>query len=345
MLIVFKILTGFALLIAQPSKSPASPSFQSLLEQLDSDVWIERERAMASIGASESIPMDSIEAALLGDRLSAEQRMRLERAAVNRFRFEPLGGLGVSFGQASEGAVQIGSVVEGFPAAKILEAGDLITAVGDRVIGGQDHLRAEILSRRPGESLPVLVRRGRIVLELNLPLGEYANLTGAASLDDATVAAALRLRRSRAGVPETEPDRIGTGIDTRTWLDAAFSNRFEPIAGDGERRGPVVVPSGSVRAMDRTRRRRSYWKNLASAADESMRVARESLQRQMTSGLLLRGVYLDYQRSLLTQVQRAQGNGEDVAGLELALDQLANKLADLDARLSETAQEIDREEP
>lgn len=318
--------------------------FPELVERLGSASWVEREQATETIGTSDAFGLDQIEAALRRDDLSGEQRARLERAAVNRFRFEPLGGLGVSFGQASEGAVRIASVVEGFPAAAVLRVGDLITSVGGQIIRSQDHLRAEILSRRPGESLPVMVRRGAGVVELDLPLGEYANLQDAAALDDETVRQALALRRTREGVARATVDWVGSGIDAELWLEAAFEGA-ETMAGDGDRRGPTVMPGGSVRAMELTRRRRSYWKDLADAMTDTAKRLHTTLQRRMTTGLLMRGVYLDYGRTLGEEIAKAEAAGEPTGALEARRAEVAAALAAVDATLSETAQEIDRISP
>ncbi|HCT45054.1 MAG TPA: hypothetical protein DF699_07570, partial [Phycisphaerales bacterium] len=78
------------------------------------------------------------------------------------------GALGVSFGTIRVGSIEIQPIPDNpeFPATMLLQDKDQIAMVGERVIDGSFSLRVEILSREPGETLPVTVVRGERVLHL-----------------------------------------------------------------------------------------------------------------------------------------------------------------------------------
>jgi len=321
-----------------------------VLERMRSTDWFERQAATEALIASDSIPMSAIDAALASDELSPEQRARLTLASVQRYRREPLAGLGVQFGNSGRGAVLITNVVPGFPASDVLRAGDVIVAVGDSLgdglIGGQDDLRAEILSRRPGEVMPAFVRRGVRTLELGLPLGEYAKLQGAAMLDDRTVRMAMRLRREREqrSTSSNEP-AIASGLDMHAWIAGAFPDgTWEGLMGGGDRRDAGVVPGGTNSALasrSRETRLRSFWPSVSVAVSKTAQQARDAIKRSMTSGVVLRGVFLEHQNSLIAQIDAGCEAGEDVSGLELSLDRLQGQLMELDRRLMEEAGRLD----
>ena len=336
--------------LAQPESGELAGGLARILERMESPVWGEREDATSALIASESIVMREIDAALASGDLSPEQRARLTFAAVQRYRREPLAGLGVQFGNGGPGAVQIAAVVPGFPASDILRAGDVLLAVGDDLggglIGGQDDLRAEILSRRPGDVMPVLIRRGLRTLELGLPLGEYANLQDAAMLDDQTVRRAMELRRARMNRDTAGPDAvIGSGLDMRSWIAGAFpEGTWEGLIGGGERRDPGIVPGGpssELWSRNRQMQLRGFWSGVEEALGEGAEYARGSISRAMSAGVLLRGVFLEHESSLIDQIEEGEALGEDTSGLRVSLDRLRAQLAELDARLTETARRLD----
>lgn len=325
-------------------------TFGVLLERLDSADWDERRDATDALIATDAIPMSAIDEALRSDRLSPEQRVRLDLVSVQRFRREPLAGLGVQFGNQGRGAVTIQAVVPGFPAAALLQPGDVILSVGDSLngglIGGQDDLRAEILSRRPGEVMPVLIRRGNETIELDLPLGSYANLQGAAMLDDETVRAAMTRRRDRErGVIKVDANVIGSGIDMVDWVRGAFPDgTWDGLVGGGERRDPVVVPGGPDGSLSMRGRRsllRTFWPSVEDALQESARQVQDRANRAMTDAIVLRGVYLEHERSLGNQIGEIRDAGGDASAIEGSLAILREQLGALDARLAAQGKRID----
>lgn len=318
------------------------------IQRLADESWVVREDATEALATSESLSLDTVAEALARQDLTTEQRVRLVGVATARFRFEPMAGLGVQFGSATEGAVQILETVKNgrFPASDILRAGDVIVVVGDTMIGGQDHLRAEILSRRPGDMLSVLVRRDRAMLRLNLPLGRFDELDGAASLDDEIISWAARLRLERAGISAERAVMIGNGLNGSAWVDAAFPEGRAPLppGETGERRGAPVAVGGAADDR-RTIGQRGFWANRADAARSAGEQLRTDLGRRMTSGVRLRSVFVEHERTLLEQIAAAPESGEDLAGLEADLARVRQGIAAVDVRLGETARALDAAQP
>lgn len=317
-----------------------------LVERLDDPDWGVREGATAALMQTDEVPGEAIEAALRRDDLSPEQRVRLIRVAATRFRFAPLGGLGVSFGQGGEGGVSINGVVPGFPAADLLRAGDVILMIGDNPVAGQDHLRAEILSRRPGESMPVLVRRDRTILDLDLPLGSYNNLDGAAALDESTVRQAMRLRYERSGIAWPEPDAVGGGLTASAWIDAAFPDGRDGVENQpGDRRGPGVADAR--RGLDRelSGRRRGIWTTRAEAERGVGDQLRADMGRAITAGVRQRSVLVEFERSLSERLRAAEERGEDTESLAARLEGVRERMRGLDRELIETTRAMDALRP
>lgn len=187
-------------------------------------------------------PLGRLEKRLIDRDLSAQERAELIRDGRGIFERAPRAALGVQFRTpAAEGEVTIERALDGFPVAEYLRAGDVIARVDGRPLAGTDHLRAEILSRLPGETLPMTVRRsipgleGEAAntreLELEVPLGGYEKLEQAGP-EERLLHAAWRARverlLERTGV--NNGAEIGAGLTGVDWL------RNEGLwwAGEGE---------------------------------------------------------------------------------------------------------------
>jgi hypothetical protein len=316
---------------------------KQLVEQLGDADWAVRRQATDALMGLAVLPAGVIEAALDRDDLGEERRIRLTRVATARFRERPLGGLGVSFGAIAGGGVQINSVVDNgmFPASQILRIGDVIVMVDDRMIEGQDELRAEILSREPGSVMPAVIRRDRAVLDVGLPLGAYTDLQGAAALDEGIVVRAMRLRAARAGRLLDEPDTVGTGLTDGAWIDAAFPDgRDGDPAQPGDRTSPGVSPGDG--AMIRTAspdRRGGRWNTRAGARESVNEMLRAGLGRLMTDRVMTRSVLVELERSLDETVRRTVAEGADASAARARLAFVRSWKTELDALLMETVEQ------
>lgn len=150
-----------------------------LIAQIDSDQYEVRESATRALVESDEIRLADLELILQTRKLSLEQRQRLTTAARDRFVNSPRAGMGVQFFLVLHTRVIVDKMVETFPAAKVLEPGDLIVEInGERLEGpsAQAAIRRNIICRDPGDELDVVIRRGEQRLRLRVPLGDYSKL-------------------------------------------------------------------------------------------------------------------------------------------------------------------------
>ncbi len=243
-----------------------------------------------------SVTLDDIEAVAKSRMLTADLLERLDQASLVRFaRDEPKGGLGVSFGATRKGHVEIGTVVgtEQFPASKLLKPGDAIIQIDGKVALGSAHLRAEILSRKPGDLIPVLIRRDMSVVERLLPLGAFKNLTGAAQIEEPVIRMAIALRRERLGIQFPTHDSIGAQVGADDWIAAAFergpSAHTKPI-NDGLQ--PGVLNAGSDKLVfsgfPDYPRRGAAWSSQHIAEQNILETKRTEINAKITDGFLRR---------------------------------------------------------
>lgn len=196
------LLTAPSLLLAQPDDDapqvkPPKPApaavapapkvdvplseLEPLLTMLNSKVLAERESATSKLRADDRLTFHQLERLLLDPARtwSLESRTRLISVARERFMLTERAALGFRFGGNLTGRVVVGETYPKFPAHGVLELGDMIieadgTPVDGR--GGTSAMQAIIVSRDPGDTLPLLIRRGKQKILLPVKLGRYADL-------------------------------------------------------------------------------------------------------------------------------------------------------------------------
>ncbi|MFG0298037.1 MAG: hypothetical protein ACF8K1_00330 [Phycisphaerales bacterium JB047] len=248
LLIGLAVLTTHAQIVGNPEPEgqsqtpPTEPEIvDDWVEQLDNEDWLMRDLATLELGELDpGISLEMLERYLHRTDLSVEQRARLRLACLRRFALRPKGALGVSFGTIRIGAIQVQPIPASpdFPASMLLKDKDQIAMVGDRVIDGSFSLRVEILSREPGEILPVTVVRDERVLHLDLPLGSFDDLTGAVRMDSELLNNALSLRWKRLGIVSQPQGSIGEGLNLDDWRNAAFPKDATPDAREPDLHAP-----------------------------------------------------------------------------------------------------------
>ncbi len=188
------------------SQSEQELRIQTLVGILDSDDYAQREIAAASLTRVPAFNRDRLAEILSDDSLSLEQHQRLESIALDLFQREPRAGLGVQFDQSipTIGAA-IQRTIEGFDAANVLEAGDIVVAVDGRRIGSANDLRFSIISRTAGERLPMVVLRDDVEIEVAPILGEFSQLGNAQPLRLNDLLIAWRMWFDRLGVESSNP--------------------------------------------------------------------------------------------------------------------------------------------
>lgn len=188
---------------AQPAAGVAGdgPLLEVLVDDLNASDLASREAAQALISTLGPEVLPELERLLTAGELDAEQSIRLAEAAVDVFARSPRAAMGIRFGGLIEGGVLIQSTVAdaGFDAETKLAANDVIVEAGGRPMLEQNDLRIAILSRNPGETLPVRVRRNGNIIELDIVLGDLRDLAVPA-LDDTTARLAWEARMTRRGI-------------------------------------------------------------------------------------------------------------------------------------------------
>ena len=257
------------------------PVFGQLVAQLGSEKFTARRQATERLTANEQFTLEMMESALAGKGLSLEARHRLSSIARQRFYRTPRGALGFQFGDQLRDPVVVKETIPRFPAAKMLEPGDLIVvADGVKLEGpsGKSLLQVVIISHDPGEKLHLTIRRGAKKMVMDVPLGRFEDLgNGGVALIEDRLTRAWRFRvQSRMG-GMGEPIRIagatGSWIskleDAQRKLDVAirrdandmpvrFAGGGMPRAAMGDEghlfdqvtRPQLVVINGQVRVMN-----------------------------------------------------------------------------------------------
>tara|TARA_R110002096_G_scaffold173781_2_gene348138 strand:- start:333793 stop:334875 length:1083 start_codon:yes stop_codon:yes gene_type:complete len=298
MLVLRSSVVAIALLLPSPVLVAQDANETTLSEQrlaaligrLNDPSWATRQEATRMLGdPNEGYELGMLAETLERDDLSPETRGRLWSAARSLFEQSPKAGLGVGFGAVRDGGIEIRSVVEdvdSFPAAAMLMPGDLIVGAEGLGLTSSEDLRAVILSHEPGELLNLLVERGGQVLDLDLPLGSFGSLRGAAPMSPMIADRAIQLRWSRRGITIPEPPTAGGGISADDWVSAGYPEPPGPFRATNARRTPSVVQPGSAREVHvgvgvLTRGRIEPWSNRANAEGSMDQTRRIVLSRQM----------------------------------------------------------------
>ncbi|UCD74404.1 MAG: PDZ domain-containing protein [Phycisphaerales bacterium] len=142
-----------------------NPAVLEVLAQLDDPSFAVREEAtrrLVQLAADQS----ELYPLLSRADLSAEQRLRLLEVVRQKLLLRPRGALGISMptrrtAPAEIGGVEIGSLLPGMPAEKVLQVGDCITHADGRPVGQIDELQMRVQEKEPGDDVLLTVRRPR----------------------------------------------------------------------------------------------------------------------------------------------------------------------------------------
>ena len=323
-----------------------------LVAMLEDPVWIRRERAMQLLGdPNEGFELDMLAPIFERPDLSAEARVRLLASARGLFGASTKAGLGVGFGSVREGGVEITSVVpevDRFPAAAMLKPGDLIVGAEGKQLTTSTDLRAVILSYEPGDFLNLQVERDDRVLDLDLPLGAYNALRGAAPISNNVADRAIELRWARKGIVLHPTDPIGGEISIDSWIEAGYpegsgkanvagSRRMERVSRPGSARdvyvGVGVMHRGRIEPWaDKTNAMNAMGQARRIELDRSMKVVRmriKVLKRGMEMLENFRAVDPNESRAgndMKARLERAQGElrdaQQDLEAYQVELDSL-----------------------
>lgn len=158
---------------------PPASTLESLVADLAQPDPLTRTSASEQLESDPSITLKEIETVLARPGLSAEQTRRLMAAAEARFLREPRAAVGVTFNQFEQdrnGSVVLDNVEATFPAAAVLQAGDRIEAIDGVRLSAVNPMRPHILSRDPGDTIPMTIVRQGVTMNVVVTLGRWADL-------------------------------------------------------------------------------------------------------------------------------------------------------------------------
>lgn len=325
---------------------PTSPeAISEWINHLDADDWLTRDLATIELAELEpGISLEQLEIHITRPDLSDEQRARLHLACLRRFALRTKGALGVSFGTIRVGAIEVQPIPENpnFPASMILKENDRVAMVDNHVIDGSFILRAEILSRNPGDILPATIIRNDQVMHVELPLGSYEDLTGAARMDPQLLTTALRLRWERMRLIEPQTKSVGDAITIEDWSAAAFPQDTEPNAKKDTYRSPrgwLIGPDLPIDTRSTAWGRASIdvWSNPQALLDATTKRA-ELINAEQIQPLIALRLLIERERTQIqSKLKELQPPNQDREAHEELIIQL-NVLTD---RLDIITQEIE----
>lgn len=238
---------------APPPARTGDAAIERLVEELGSSDWSTRERAGQALRVAEGFTVGRIEETLARPGLDAERRARLHALGEERFRGSPRGALGVRFAMErfDQRGLEIAAVFPTFPAAKVLQAKDVILAINGVGVADSIAVRPLIISRDPGDVLRVRVLREGEIVDVEAPLGDFARLGQPNQPTDLTLEELRRawLVRS-AGWPRPQPVLAPVGADdVAVWANAGpLLLRERRERGDPSNQSSLLLAAGQPQA-------------------------------------------------------------------------------------------------
>lgn len=228
----------------------ASKPLADLVSDLSSPDFHTRELATVRIRDDKSIRLADIERILTERELPLEAHSRLLTIARERFSTSPRAAMGVQFDLTTlRDRIVIDNTFEPFDCHRVLEPGDIIIeADGIPLQSGAARplIQGLIISRDPGDTMKLVVRRGREKLNLEVKLGDFRELRNN-SLDELRLYRAWKTRSlaySRQAAP------VKTPVHVDAWPDAMEASRQLPLQ---QMRAQSHSPNMAVHAGGRAR--------------------------------------------------------------------------------------------
>jgi len=227
-----------------------SVTVEQLVEQLASESFVDRELAADELEYNAAISLDLLENQLARSDLGAEQRLRLYRAAMIRFVTEPRAAMGVNLSrEVNELGLRITGTVEGFDSINKLQNGDFISEINHWPIRATVDLQVAVISRSPGEVVPIVVVRGEQRFTADIELGAWSDLPNTGALQRSALQAAW-LHRSRGYAQLGLPEVIDYDAELEAWEAAANKSWTGPTLRRDSSGAPLrqmVIVGGEAR--------------------------------------------------------------------------------------------------
>lgn len=141
-----------------PRSNEVPAGLRAVIVRMDDPAWSAREQASVD-AASGAWTTQELRKALDEPSLTPERRSRLEEALWSVWDARPRGAIGITMGQGP-GGVLVTQVHDGFPASRVLIAGDVIVAIDGIPTPNNEALVALVQRRGPTERLRMTILRG-----------------------------------------------------------------------------------------------------------------------------------------------------------------------------------------
>jgi len=214
-----------------PVSVPHAPAaLADLVADLSSADFHTRELATVRIRDDKSIRLTEIESMLAKGDLPLEAHARLLTIARDRFAASPRAAMGVQFDQATlRDRIVIDDTFAPFDCHKRLEPGDILIeadGVPLNTAAGRTKIQGLIISRDPGDTMNLVVRRGAEKVTLDVKLGDFRGLPNNNVIDETRLFRAWRTR-SRGYTRVDDP--VTTPVHPDAWPDSVQASRMVQI--------------------------------------------------------------------------------------------------------------------
>lgn len=225
---------------------------------LDHPEYAQRERASERLLEATGGDLKKLEAMVKERELTPEQRARVEAIGWEIFRRGPRAGMGVSFGGDAPRGVRISGTVQGFDAADVLVAQDIILEINGQELDSMDTMRFLIVARDPGDVMRLKVHRQGREIDAAVRMGSFAQLDQQGQIGIDVLEGAWRIRLGEWASPDLQP-----ASEARLDGPPPALNPFVRVPGydrwlaDGEPMPPRLTnggePTGGLSACGRLR--------------------------------------------------------------------------------------------
>lgn len=195
--------------------------------------------------------------------------------------------------------------------------------------------------------MSLLVQRGDQVLDLDVPLGSYSSLRGAAPINRWVADQAIQIRWARKGFSMPIKIQMGQSITTQDWVDAGYPDGQMPadsLLAPSSRRSPRIINGGSgddafVGTGIITRGRIQPWKNPGSATEAIRKARRIELSTEINDSRTARQLAQNQLDALEQVGAGSPQNAIDTQQLKIDMSKVSAKLQrierELEAQLAE----------
>ena len=337
-----------SLLLGSPAVGD-SANLQDLVRALDSAAFGERERAQEALAEhADKIETLLCEGVIDPLALSHEQRARLASLLEARFHATARAGLGVQFAVANDpgAGVVLQRILPEFPASRTLQPGDVVIGAdaiafeGIAMAQAMDVLRAIIVSYDPGDSFPMVVRRGNVEHELQVELGDYRRLQNGAGPQEIDMTRGWLIRQTRIGLRPAPGTAYQPGLTRREWPTRPRHAGIAPGASivSGGRSYAFNMGVLGPHVMSQPRNREDALRNQFRVVQEPVVLPVLPEDRAMPVQERLRR-----QIDLFSiQLRIAEGRAADLNASEAQRRDAAVQAMQLEARIAELRKELER---